>query len=140
MSEARLLQRAARIFALTTVFTSVVALRDDLPGRPLGIEVPLSVALSLLVGWGAAVAAPWPMPAAALLAARQAPRATGKAPALVCAAIGAIGVVGLLVEPNTYAWRTSTLSTRAAVVAHAAASSALAACGLRALRCEVRGL
>jgi hypothetical protein len=56
-------------FAGAAVLGSVVAIREDLPGQPCGISVPLSVPAGLLVGWGAGVAAPWPMPAAAVIAA-----------------------------------------------------------------------
>ena len=43
---------AALGFAGTVVFTSVVAIRDDVEGRPFGIRVPLSVRAGVLTGWG----------------------------------------------------------------------------------------
>lgn len=123
---------AAVALAATTVFTSAVAVREDLPGRPLGVGVPLSVPAAILVGWGAGVAMPWPMAASALVAARRArshPRAV--TPAAVCAAVGLGGLVGILVEPDTYGRRRSSHSHRTAVVAHVLASAALAATALR---------
>jgi hypothetical protein len=120
--------------AVTTVVASVVAVREDLPGRPLGIEVPLSVPTGILVGWGAAVAMPWPMAVAALVAAgraRRHPESVG--PALVCAAVGLGGVVGILVEPNTYERGRLTPVNRAAIAAHVGASAALGLAGLRSV-------
>ena len=57
---------ASFAFAGASVLGSVVAIRDQLPGEPLGVSIPLSVPAGLLAGWGAAVAAPWPMPVAAV--------------------------------------------------------------------------
>jgi len=55
---------ASLAFAGAAVLGSVVAVRDQLPGEPLGMGIPLSVPAGLVAGWGAAVAAPWPMPVA----------------------------------------------------------------------------
>ena len=123
---------AAVAFAITCVYSSVVSVRDDLPGRPLGLRIPLTVPVGLLVGWGAAVAAPWPMPLGALVAATRARDAdAGDGAALVCAGIGVAGVVGLLMEPNTYAVRTQSPANRVAIVAGFVTTSALAVAGLR---------
>jgi len=51
---------ASLVFAGGAVWGSAVAIGDQLPGRPLGIAVPLSVPVGLVAGWGAGVAAPWP--------------------------------------------------------------------------------
>jgi hypothetical protein len=83
------LRASAVAFAGTCAYTSVVAIRDRLPGRPLGLSVPLSVPVGVLVGWGGAVAAPWPMPVAALVAAT---RATFEGPHGARAALVAAGV------------------------------------------------
>ena len=131
----RALTAAAVGFACTTAFTTAVAIRDDLPGRPLGTGVRLSVPTGILVGWGAAVAAPWPMPLAALIAAARARRPeAGSAPALVCAGVGIAGIVGLLIEPNTYNRGAWSGANRAAVAAGAAACGALATAGLLSWR------
>jgi hypothetical protein len=39
-------------FAGASVLGSVVAIRDQLPGEPLGVSIPLSVPAGLLAGWG----------------------------------------------------------------------------------------
>jgi len=75
------------------------------------------------------------MPVAALLVATRRFRHVDVArAALICAAIGIAGIVGILIEPNTYKasrwWR----ATRRAVVAHVATSAALAMAGFSVLR------
>jgi len=93
------------------------------------------VPTGVLVGWGAAVAAPWPMPLAALIAAARARRPeAGSAPALVCAGVGIAGIVGLLIEPNTYNRGAWPGANRAAVAAGAAACGSLATAGLLSWR------
>jgi hypothetical protein len=85
----RALLGASLAFAGAAVLGSVVAIRDQLPGQPLGVSIPLSVPAGLAAGWGAAVAAPWPLPAAAVVMAATAPRRAPSArPGAVCAAIG----------------------------------------------------
>jgi hypothetical protein len=131
----RALRAAALGFAGATGYNSVVAIREKLPGEPLGIRIPLSVPTGVLMGWGSAVSAPWPMPVCALLAAnRQAGRDGVAGPALVCAGIGAAGIVGILIEPNTYNAKSWTPATRRAVVAHVATCVTLAAAGIWHLR------
>jgi hypothetical protein len=72
------------------VLGSVVAIRDQLPGEPLGVSIPLSAPAGLLAGWGAAVAAPWPMPVVAVTAAAAARRREpGPGAGAVCAGGGA---------------------------------------------------
>ena len=70
----RALLATSLAFAGAAVVGSAVAIREDLPGQPCGISVPLSVPAGLLVGWGAGVAAPWPMPATAVIAAARSQR------------------------------------------------------------------
>ena len=122
-------------FALATAYNSVVAIREDLPGEPLGIGVPLPVRTATLAGWGSAVAAPWPMPLAAVLAAARSgsPDGVGRSaagPAMVCAGLGLAGVVGILIEPNTYRARCWTPATRRAALLHMATCAALAGSGI----------
>ncbi len=127
----RALRSAAFGFACNVGLGTVVAIRDDLPGRPLGIQVPLSVPAAILVGWGAAVAAPWPMPVAALVAATRAgPDDASLGPGLVCAGIGTAGIVGLLIEPNTYRRSRWSLATRASIALGFLTSAGLAVAGL----------
>ncbi|MGA2521725.1 MAG: hypothetical protein ABSG81_13040 [Acidimicrobiales bacterium] len=131
----RVLRGAAVGFACATAFTSAVAVREDLPGRPFGVGVPLSVATGIVVGWGAAVAAPWPMPLAAVVVTsrRRGGPETNRA-ALVCAALGVAGIIGLAIEPNTYHPRGWTPAAGVGLVVHALASGALAGAGIRSWR------
>jgi hypothetical protein len=131
----RALRAAALGFACVTGYNSVVAIREVLPGEPFGIAIPLSVPTAGLVGWGSAVAAPWPMPVAALVVAfRQTREDRVMRPALVCAGIGVVGIVGILTEPNTYKAQSWTRATRRAVGAHIVASATLAGVGAWHLR------
>jgi hypothetical protein len=135
MTDDRALRAAAFGFACASGYNSVVAIRDNVPGEPLGIRIPLSVSTGILVGWGAAVAAPWPIPVAALFAAfRQAPGEGGSGAALVCAGLGVAGIVGILIEPNTYKAKSWTAATRRAVLLHVATSVSLAGTGVWHLR------
>ena len=121
---------SALAFACATGYNSVVSVQASLPGAPLGIQVPLSVRRGILVGWGSAVAAPWPMPVAALVAAsRRWGRAGAQRAALLCAGIGTAGIVGILIEPNTYRMRRWTPPVRRAALAHAVTCVALALAG-----------
>jgi hypothetical protein len=123
---------ASLAFAGAAVWGSAAAIRDQLPGRPLGITVPLSVPAGLVAGWGAGVAAPWPMPVAAIAAAVAARhRAPSPRPGAVCAMIGAGCIMGTLVEPVT--WRPGSWSraTALAIGFNLAASAGLIAAGLR---------
>ncbi len=130
MSSAWKLRWAALGFALVTGHNSVVAIRENLPGEPFGIRLPISVRTGILTGWGSCVAAPWPMPVLGLLAVRHLPEATvGKKPANVCATLGAAGLVGLLIEPNTYWAKSWTRPTRRAILLHVGASAGLVAAG-----------
>ena len=121
---------ASLAFAGATVLGSVVAIRDQLPGEPLGVSIPLSVAAGLLAGWGAAVAAPWPMPVAAVTAAAMAKRRRQSVrPGAVCAAIGLGCIVGTCIEPVTRRPRSWSVATRLAIGANLSASAALVAAG-----------
>lgn len=121
---------ASLVFAGAAVLGSVVAVRDQLPGEPLGVSVPLSVPAGLLAGWGAAVAAPWPMPVAAVLAAVAARRQEpGTRPGLACAALGLGCIAGTVVEPVTRRPRSLSPAARLAICVNLAASAALAGAG-----------
>lgn len=128
----RVVQCAALGFACATVYNSAVAIRENLPGEPLGIGVPLSVPNTILVGRGPAVAAPWSMPLVGLLAASsQLQNRKGQWSGLVCVGLGVAGVVGILLEPNTYRATTWARSTRRAVLLHFGTCLTLAGAGLR---------
>jgi hypothetical protein len=135
-SSTRALHCAAVAFACATVYNSCVAIRENLPGEPLGIGVPFSVPRAILVGWGSAVAAPWSMPLVGLLAATRQPENGGrKRSGLVCAGLGVAGIVGILLEPNTYRVKTWARSTRRAVLLHFGTCVSLAGAGLWHARC-----
>ena len=128
----RALLAASVAFAAAAGLGSAVAIRDELPGEPVGITVPLSVPAGLAVGWGAAVAAPWPMPVAALIASARAQRAgASAATGALCAGIGLGCIAGTLVEPVTRRPRTWSPLTRLAITANIAASAALIVTGWR---------
>lgn len=123
---------ASLLFAGAAVWGSAVAIRDQLPGRPLGITVPLSVPAGLVAGWGAGVAAPWPMPVAAVAAAAAARhRAPGPRPGVACAVIGAGCIAGTLIEPVTRRPGSWSRATALAIGFNIAASAGLIAAGLR---------
>jgi len=127
----RVLRLAALGFAGATAYNSVVSIRENLPGEPLGIGVPLSVPRAILVGWGSAVAAPWSIPLVGLVAATRHPQDGRRNRAgLVCAVIGVACIGGILLEPNTYRPKTWARPTRRAVLLHAATCATLVGGGL----------
>jgi hypothetical protein len=98
----RALLIASIAFAGAAGVGSAAAMRDQLPGQPLGISVPLSVPAGLAAGWGAGVAAPWPMPVAAVAMAAKAQRTgPGALAGAVCATVGIGGILGTVIEPVT---------------------------------------
>jgi hypothetical protein len=130
----RALLAAALTFAGAAVTGSAVAIREDLPGRSCGVGVPLSVPTGLLAGWGAGVAAPWPMPVAAVITAARSQRTQPRAlTGAVCAGIGIGCVLGTAIEPVTRRPRSWSSATRLAIVFNMAASAALIVAGRRHL-------
>jgi hypothetical protein len=128
----RALLATSLAFAGAAVLGSAVAIRENLPGQPCGIRIPLSVPAGLLVGWGAGVAAPWPMPVAAVIAAARSQRTQPHAlTGAVCAGIGIGCVLGTAIEPVTRRPRSSSPATRLAIASNIAASVALTVTGLR---------
>ena len=128
----RALLATSLAFAGAAVVSSAVAIREDLPGQPCGISVPLSVPAGLLAGWGAGVAAPWPMPAAAVIVAARSQRTRPHAlTGAVCAGIGIGCVLGTAIEPVTRRPRSWSAATRLAIAFNIAASAALTMTGLR---------
>ncbi|MFK5634084.1 hypothetical protein [Ornithinimicrobium sp. LYQ103] len=133
----RLLLGAAVLFAANTVFASVLATRDpEVPGEPLGLHVPGSVTTHLALGWGAGVAAPWPMPVVATWAAWRAAQGA-RGPARTVATIGAMLLVGTLIEPVTWGRRPATRLVRATVPVNLACGAAMVLAGTHRLRSAV---
>ena len=123
---------ASAAFAGAAALGSAVAIRHDVPGEPFGLRIGLSVRSGLLVGWGAGVAAPWPMPVAALMAAATAGRSRASAaPGFICVGLGIGCIAGTLIEPVTYQRRSWGPAIRVAIVINLVASASLAAAGLR---------
>jgi drug/metabolite transporter (DMT)-like permease len=126
----RALLGASLAFAGAAVLGSAVAIRGQLPGQPFGVAIPLSVPAGLAAGWGAGVAAPWPMPAAAVITAATARhRAPSARPGAACAAIGLGCIIGTLIEPVTHRPRSWTPATRLAIGVNLTASAALLGAG-----------
>jgi hypothetical protein len=136
----RMLLAASLAFAGAAGLGTMVAAREQLPGRPFGVGIPLSVRAGLAAGWGAGVAAPWPMPVAAVIAAARAQRSGPSTVAGgVCAGLGIGCIAGTLAEPVTFRpWSWSPL-TRLAIAVNVAASAALAAAGWRHLAAAKAG-
>ena len=123
---------ASVAFAGATMLGSAVAIREQLPGQPFGVSVPLPVPAGLLAGWGAGVAAPWPMPVTAVMAAATARRQEPSAlPGTVCTMIGLGCIFGTLIEPVTRRPRFWSPATGLAIGLTLVASAALLAAGLR---------
>ena len=126
----RALLGASLAFAGATVLGSAVAIRDQLPGEPFGVGVPLSVPVGVLAGWGAGIAAPWPMPVAAVISAAPAQREPEAFPGTVCTVIGLGCIFGTLIEPVTRRPRSWSPAAGLAIGLNVAASAALIAAGL----------
>jgi hypothetical protein len=126
------LLRASAAFAGACLFGSAVSVRNDLAGEPLGIRLPIAVRVGLLIGLGAGVAAPWPMPVAGLIAAWSATRRdSSRMPGRFCAGLGMACIAGTLVEPVIRRPRSWTPGVAAAIALNVVTSVALIATGLR---------
>ncbi|MDQ3716469.1 MAG: hypothetical protein M3381_10730 [Actinomycetota bacterium] len=135
MKPDRFLVAAAAAFAGAGAFGSAVSVRHEIPGEPFGVSIPLSVPTGLLVGWGAGVAAPWPMPVTGLIAARSAGQNSRSGlPGIICQSLGLACIAGTLIEPVTYRPRSWTPAVRAAIAGNLLASVLLVAAGRRARR------
>lgn len=116
---------AASCLAATTVFSTAVSLREPLlPGEPLGWRLPGRVPVHLAAGLGSGVAAPWPMPVLAVVAALRA-RPGLAWPGRTCAAVGATVLVGTVVEPASWGLRPRSTAARATVPLHLLSGAAL---------------
>jgi hypothetical protein len=129
----RSLAAAAACFAGATVFGAVVSVREGVSGEPLGVRLPGPVPVQLAVGLGSGLSAPWPMPAAALVAALCAGSAE-RWPGPTCMIIGSMVLTGTLVEPATWGRRSDSRLVRAAVALNLLAGSALVTIGWRVAR------
>lgn len=117
------LARAAALFCAATAFGAAVSVAQGRRGEPLGLQVPGSVPGHLAAGWGAALSAPWPMPALSLVAARSDPRASW--PGWACLGVGTGVICGTLIEPATWGRRGARGPLMGAAVAANVLSGAL---------------
>ncbi len=79
---------ASALFSTTVAYGSVVGIHEDVPGEPFGCRCPGRVPTQVAIGMGCGTAAPWPMPAATLIAAAVS-RPGAQLPSRVCLGIGA---------------------------------------------------
>ena len=89
------------LYLATAIAGSMVALTGDYPGTPLCIDLGLTSAQGVWVGWGSGVSAPWPMLAALALTG-----IAGRGPRWVVPTLGLMFVAGALMEPVS--WETVT--------------------------------
>ena len=130
MSDRNLLGAAAVCAASTAFNTAVSAREPHLPDEPLGVRFPGRVPVHLALGLGSGVAAPWPMPVIAMVAAfRAKPGMTW--PARTCAIIGAIQLMGTLAEPASWGLRPRSALARATVPLNLLSGGALFIAGTR---------
>jgi hypothetical protein len=118
---------AALAYGAATVLGARVAVREDVPGEPLGVRVGGRVATQLAVGWGAGVSAPWPMAVAALGTALRA----GRGPGTAAIALGAATVAGQLVEPVAWGRRPSSPAVTRSLALNLVTSAGLVLAGRR---------
>ena len=124
---------AAGLFAVCSALGAVVSLREDIPGEPLLIRVPGSVATHLATGWGSALSAPAPMQVAAFVAAFSA-RPGLAWPARTLTGIGVAGMAGILVEPVTWGRRSHSRAVAAMVPLDLVSVAALIWAGRRMVK------
>lgn len=128
----RAMLSAGAFFAAATAFTTAVSLRQPhLPDEPFGIRFPGRVPVHLALGLGSGVAAPWPMPIIAVVAAARA--GSGAAwPERTCAVVGAVALVGTLAEPASWGLRPRSAAARVTAALNLLSGTALFLAGTRA--------
>lgn len=125
---------AASLFTATVAVSTAVSLRHpECPNEPFGLRFPGPASAYLAVGLGSGVAAPWPMPVIALVAALRAEPGSDRA-AKTCAAVGATVLATSVIEPTSWGLRTSSPVVRATFVLHLLSGAALFLAGTRRLR------
>jgi hypothetical protein len=123
----RPLLAAALAYGAATAYGARVAVRDDVPGEPLGVRAGGRVGVQLAVGWGAGVSAPWPMAVAAVGSALR----PGRGPGTAAVALGAATVAGQLVEPVAWGRRPSSPAVTRSLALNMATSAGLVLAGRR---------
>lgn len=82
------------LYLATAIAGSTVALTGDYPGTPLGIDLGLTSAQGVWLGWGSGVSAPWPMLVALALTG-----VAGIGPSWTLPLLGLMFATGGLAEP-----------------------------------------
>jgi len=97
---------AAAFFAVATAANTAIGFRENVPSEPLGLRIPGTGlhdrAARFLLATG--ISAPWPMPAAALVAAMSSDPSR-RWPTRTVATIGTLLMFGTLVEPVSWGLR-----------------------------------
>lgn len=124
---------AAGLFVGCSALGAAIALRQDIPGEPLGVRVPGSVAVHLACGWGSALSAPAPMQAAALAAAFFAKPGV-LWPARTLTGLGVAALAGILAEPVTWGRRPRSRAVAAMLPLELACAVALIWAGRRTVK------
>jgi hypothetical protein len=114
----------AVLLTVSTGFGAAVSLREGVHGEPLRVRLPGGIGTHLAVGYGSGLSAPWPMPAAALVAGFCA-RPGRDWPARTIRTVGWLLVAGTLVEPVTWGRRARSPAVVAAVAANLVAAAVL---------------
>ena len=136
MADALLLAPTVAFAAATVYATAVATTEPDLLGEPLGLRPPGRVRSHLVLGWGSAISAPWPMAVIATCAASRATQNSARA-ARTVALVGAGIVAGTLAEPVTWGRRPASSRARVSVPLHLAIGTAMALAGTHRLRQQV---
>ena len=128
----RMMLGAATLFAATTTFATAVSVRQQqLSGEPLGLRFfPGRVPVHLALGLGSGIAAPWPMPVVAMVAATRAKPGV-RWPERTCATIGAVVLVTTLAEPAARGLRARSAWAKATVPLNLLSGAALFLAGMR---------
>ena len=130
---------AATLFAGTAAYGAVEGAREEIAGEPFGWLLPGRGVRLQAWGYGSGTMAPWPMPAATLIAAvRSGPESD--LPARVCLAIGSVCLTGTVVEPQTWGRRSPSRAATLATALHLLSGAALVLAGQRAALAHRRSM
>ena len=113
MTDRRLLA-AVGVFAASSAVGAAVSVKEGIRGEPFGIDLPGSVGMHIAAGWGSGLSAPWPLEALALGVALYARPGVPWA-RNVSVGLGAVMLLGTLIEPVTWGRRSRSRLTAAAI-------------------------
>lgn len=133
MADPLLLGPTVAFAAATAYATAVATTEPDLVGEPFGLQPPGQVRAHLVLGWGSAISAPWPMAVIATWAASQGTQGSTRA-ARTVALVGAGILAGTLAEPVTWGRRPASSLARASIPVHLGIGVAMVVAGTHCLR------